>query len=49
MAVTYICVVGCCRGAFVQVKEALEGRFPGIEVNGGSYPVAPVKVTSFTL
>ncbi|KAL0036343.1 hypothetical protein WJX77_003312 [Trebouxia sp. C0004] len=30
-------------GAFVQVKEALEGRFPGIEVNGGSYPVAPVK------
>jgi hypothetical protein len=33
----------------MQVKEALEGRFPGIEVNGGSYPVAPVKVTSFTL
>ncbi|KAL0037309.1 hypothetical protein WJX79_001093 [Trebouxia sp. C0005] len=26
-----------------RVKEALEGRFPGIEVNGGSYPVAPVK------
>lgn len=29
----------------MQVKEALEGRFPGIEVTGGAYPVAPAKVT----
>lgn len=29
----------------MQVKEALEGRFPGIEVTGGPYPVAPAKVT----
>lgn len=27
----------------MQVKEALEGRFPGIEVTGGAYPVAPAK------
>lgn len=27
----------------MQVKEALEGRFPGIEVTGGPYPVAPAK------
>ena len=36
----------CRRGAFMQVKEALEGRFPGIEVTGGPYPVAPAKVTN---
>ena len=28
----------------MQVKEALEHRFPGIEVTGGTYPVAPSKV-----
>lgn len=30
----------------MQVKEALEGRFPGIEVTGGPYPVAPAKVVT---
>lgn len=28
----------------MQVKQALEQRFPGIEVQGGAYPVAPTKV-----
>jgi len=27
----------------MQVKQALEQRFPGIEVQGGAYPVAPAK------
>ncbi len=31
----------------MQVKEALEARFPGIEVNGGPYPVAPLKVATY--
>ena len=30
----------------MQVKQALEQRFPGIEVQGGAYPVAPIKVHS---
>lgn len=33
----------------MQVKQAVEQRFPGMEVQGGAYPVAPMKVCRLNL
>jgi selT/selW/selH-like putative selenoprotein len=33
------------RGAFMQVKQLVEQRFPGIKVIGSNYPVAALKQT----
>jgi len=36
------------RGAFMQVRQALQQRFPGMEVVGSNYPVPAFRVSSGT-
>ncbi len=36
------------KGAFVQVEAVVQQNFPGTEVLGTQYPVAPIKARLFT-
>ena len=44
MFCTAVILPACCRGAFVQVQSALQQTFPGLEVEGGTYPIPAAKV-----
>ena len=39
-----VIMLAFCRGAFVQVQSALQQTFPGLEVEGGTYPIPAAKV-----